>query len=109
METKYDVIALGELLIDFNQAALNDNGNYLYEAAAGGAPCNVLSMLQKLGRKTAFIGKVGKDSFGEYLKETIEDIGINTDNLLMTSAANTSLAFVSRNAYGDRLMPSRAA
>lgn len=59
-------------------------------------------MLQKLGRKTAFIGKVGKDSFGEYLKETIEDIGINTDNLLMTSAANTSLAFVSRNAYGDR-------
>ena len=102
METKYDVIALGELLIDFNQAALNDNGNYLYEAAAGGAPCNVLSMLQKLGRKTAFIGKVGKDSFGEYLKETIEDIGINTDNLLMTSAANTSLAFVSRNAYGDR-------
>lgn len=78
METKYDVIALGELLIDFNQAALNDNGNYLYEAAAGGAPCNVLSMLQKLGRKTAFIGKVGKDSFGEYLKETIEDIGINT-------------------------------
>ena len=99
METKYDVIALGELLIDFNQAALNDNGNYLYEAAAGGAPCNVLSMLQKLGRKTAFIGKVGKDSFGEYLKETIEDIGINTDNLLMTS---TSLAFVSRNAYGDR-------
>lgn len=102
METKYDVIALGELLIDFNQAALNDNGNYLYEAAAGGAPCNVLSMLQKLGRKTAFIGKVGKDSFGEYLKETIEDIGINTDNLLMTSAANTSLAFVSINAYGDR-------
>ena len=73
METKYDVIALGELLIDFNQAALNDNGNYLYEAAAGGAPCNVLSMLQKLGRKTAFIGKVGKDSFGEYLKETIDD------------------------------------
>ena len=102
METKFDVIALGELLIDFNQGALNEHGNYLYEAAAGGAPCNVLSMLQKLGKKTAFIGKIGKDSFGEYLKETIEDIGINTDNLLMTSAANTSLAFVSKNADGDR-------
>ncbi len=68
-ETKYDVIALGELLIDFNQAALNDNGNYLYEAAAGGAPCNVLSMLQKLGRKTAFIGKVGKGFFWRISKK----------------------------------------
>ena len=60
-----DVIALGELLIDFTENGVSGNGNPILEANPGGAPCNVLAMLQKLGHKTAFIGKVGKDSFGD--------------------------------------------
>lgn len=61
---KYDVAAMGELLIDFTQNGYSEQGNPIFEANPGGAPCNVLAMLQKLGRKTAFIGKVGQDGFG---------------------------------------------
>ena len=57
----FDVVALGELLIDFTQNGLSQQGNGLFEANPGGAPCNVLAMLTKLGKKTAFIGKVGDD------------------------------------------------
>lgn len=60
---KYDVVALGELLIDFTMNGMSEQGNYLFEVNPGGAPCNVLSMLQRLGKKTAFIGKVGEDFF----------------------------------------------
>ena len=66
---KYDVIALGELLIDFTQYGMSEQDNQLFEACPGGAPCNVLAMLSKLDKKTAFIGKVGKDQFGFLLKE----------------------------------------
>ena len=68
---KYDVVALGELLIDFTENGVSAQGNPLLEANPGGAPCNVLSMLQNLGRKTAFIGKVGNDAFGEMLRDTL--------------------------------------
>ena len=61
----YDVTALGELLVDFTANGMSAQQNQLFEANPGGAPCNVLAMLQKLGRKTAFIGKVGNDSFGK--------------------------------------------
>lgn len=61
----YDVVALGELLIDFTENGLSEQGNPLLEANPGGAPCNVLSMLRRLGRRTAFIGKVGQDLWGE--------------------------------------------
>lgn len=71
-----DVTALGELLIDFIQNGESQQGNPLYEANPGGAPCNVLSMLSKLGHDTAFIGKVGKDAFGEQLKDAILSVGI---------------------------------
>ena len=74
---KYDVVALGELLIDFAMSGQSEQGNNVFEACPGGAPCNVLAMLNKLGKKTAFIGKVGKDQFGKLLKETIEEIGID--------------------------------
>ena len=60
---KYDVIALGELLIDFTENGKSAQGNPIFEANPGGAPCNVLAMLAKLEHKTAFIGKVGKDFF----------------------------------------------
>ena len=68
---KYDVTALGELLIDFTENGDSAQGNPLMEANPGGAPCNVLAMLQKLGKKTAFIGKVGNDMFGKRKLELI--------------------------------------
>lgn len=73
---KYDVVALGELLIDFTENGKSVQGNPLFEANPGGAPCNVLAMLSKLGHKTAFIGKVGNDFFGKQLKSVIEEVGI---------------------------------
>ena len=98
----YDVIALGELLVDFTMNGMSAQKNQLFEANPGGAPCNVLAMLQKLGRKTAFIGKVGNDSFGNMLKDTVNRLGINTDNLLMDDKVPTTLAFVHTAADGDR-------
>ena len=77
MEKIYDVTALGELLIDFTENGTSAQGNPLLEANPGGAPCNVLAMLEKLGKKTAFIGKVGKDMFGEQLKRAVEEVGID--------------------------------
>ena len=77
MDRKYDVTALGELLIDFTDSGKSEQGNPLLEANPGGAPCNVLSMLQRLGASTAFIGKVGDDGFGHMLDETIRQQGID--------------------------------
>lgn len=102
MEKKYDVVALGELLIDFAMAGQSEQGNNLFEACPGGAPCNVLAMLTKLGKKTAFIGKVGNDQFGKLLKETIEEVGIETKGLVLDDEINTTLAFVHTFPDGDR-------
>lgn len=102
MEKLYDVTAMGELLIDFTMNGQSEQGNNLFEACPGGAPCNVLAMLNKLGRKTAFIGKVGQDQFGRLLKETIEDLGIETKGLMMDEDIRTTLAFVHTFPDGDR-------
>ena len=75
---KKDVVALGEMLIDFTDNGKTDQGNPLMEANPGGAPCNVLSMLSRLGKKTAFIGKVGDDMFGHQLEEALKEVGIDT-------------------------------
>lgn len=99
---KYDVVAIGELLIDFTENGVSEQENPMLEANPGGAPCNVLSMLQRLGKKTAFIGKVGKDAFGEMLKEVVEAQGIDTTNLLMDETVPTTLAFVHTEKNGDR-------
>lgn len=99
---QYDVVALGELLIDFTENGTSGQGNPIYEANPGGAPCNVLSMLTKLGRKTAFIGKVGQDIFGNRLKATLEEVGIDTSNLVMDEDIRTTLAFVETFPDGDR-------
>lgn len=99
---KYHVTALGELLIDFTENGLSNQGNYLMEANPGGAPCNVLAMLAKLGRKTAFIGKVGNDFLGKHLKTVVEEVGIDTRNLLLDDEVHTTLAFVHTYADGDR-------
>lgn len=99
---KYDVTALGELLIDFTENGKSGQGNPLFEANPGGAPCNVLAMLSKLGHKTAFIGKVGKDFFGEQLKEAIMEVGIDTAGLCMDEEIHTTLAMVHTYPDGDR-------
>jgi len=74
----------------------------LFEANPGGAPCNVLSMLNNLGKKTAFIGKVGNDQFGLTLKSTLEELGIGTSNLLLDDEVHTTLALVHTFEDGDR-------
>lgn len=99
---KYDVTALGELLIDFTENGVSGQGNPIYEANPGGAPCNVLAMLAKLERKTAFIGKVGRDIFGNRLKEILAETGIETFNLIMDEEVRTTLAFVETFPDGDR-------
>jgi len=98
----YDVTALGELLIDFTENSVSNQNNPMFEANPGGAPCNVLSMLSKLGQRTAFIGKVGKDFFGEQLRRAVTEAGINADNLYMDKDIRTTLAFVHTASNGDR-------
>lgn len=99
---KFDVCALGELLIDFTENGISQQGNPIMEANPGGAPCNVLAMLNKLGYKTAFIGKVGKDIFGRQLKNLVSEIGINITGLAEDKVVNTTLAFVHTLEGGDR-------
>lgn len=99
---KYDITALGELLIDFTQNGKSEQGNSLFEANPGGAPCNVLAMAAKLGHKTAFIGKVGKDFFTNQLKNVLEEVGIDATYLYMDEEVHTTLALVHTMADGDR-------
>ena len=97
-----DVVALGELLIDFTENGISSQGNPLFEANPGGAPCNVLAMLTKLGHKTAFIGKVGNDFFGKQLEDAIKAIGINVTGLRKDDKVHTTLALVHTYPDGDR-------
>lgn len=98
----FDVTALGELLIDFTPGGASGQGNPLFEANPGGAPCNVLAMLARLGRRTAFVGKVGDDLFGRMLKNVIREAGIGEGGLVLDPAAHTTLAFVHNAPDGDR-------
>lgn len=98
----YDVTALGELLIDFTENGTSGQGNPVMEANPGGAPCNVLAMLNKLGHKAAFIGKVGKDMFGDQLQKSLEEVGIDTTGLKRDEEVHTTLAFVHTMPDGDR-------
>lgn len=98
----YDVTALGELLIDLTQNGMSEQGNPILEANPGGAPCNVLACLSKHGHKTAFIGKVGKDGFGEQLTKGLVETGISTEGLQYDTQVHTTLAVVHTYADGDR-------
>lgn len=102
MDKVYDVVALGEILIDFTQNGESEQGNVIFEANPGGAPSNVLAMLQKLGKNNAFIGKVGKDSFGYTLEKTLKESGISTKGLCFDDNIPTTLAFVHKQENGDR-------
>ena len=99
---KFDVTALGELLIDFTRNGLSEQGNPLFEANPGGAPGNVLAMLQKLGKKTAFLGKVGNDFFGSLLIDTVRGAGVDVRGILKDQEIPTTLALVNTFPNGDR-------
>ena len=98
----FDVVALGELLVDFTQSGRSEQGNLLFEANPGGAPANVLAMLRKLGKRCAFIGKVGRDSFGDMLAGTVEEAGIDIRALSRDEEIPTTLAVVHTFPNGDR-------
>ena len=98
----FDVVALGELLIDFTENGVSPQGNPMFEANPGGAPCNVLAMLSKLGKHTAFVGKVGEDMFGAQLRAVVEEAKIRTDDLASDPQTHTTLAFVKTLPGGDR-------
>lgn len=99
---RFDVVALGELLVDFTDNGVSGQGNMLFEANPGGAPCNVLAMLKKLGRSCAFVGKVGEDMFGHLLHDVVSEVGICTDHLVFDKNTRTTLAFVKTFPNGDR-------
>ena len=98
----YDVVALGELLIDFTSSGVSAQGNPMLEANPGGAPCNVLALLAKMGRKPAFIGKVGDDAFGTQLENALLETGISTEGLRKDPKIHTTLAVVQTMADGAR-------
>ena len=98
----YDVVAMGELLIDFTCVSKDSDGYPTMAAHPGGAPGNFLAALNACGRKTAFIGKVGGDAFGARLVRTLENAGICTRGIRVDESVFTTLAFVTLDAGGDR-------
>ena len=98
----FDVIALGEILIDFTPCGKSQAGQNLFEQNPGGAPANVLTCLSKCGKKTAFIGKIGKDMHGAFLKSVLEENQICVDGVIEDDNAFTTLAFVALSDSGER-------
>lgn len=99
---KYDLTALGELLIDFTESGISPAGMKLFEQNPGGAVANVLAAVTRLGGSTAFLGKVGRDMHGQYLKDTLDSVGIDTRGPIMTNNVFTTLAFVALSPSGER-------
>ena len=102
MSEKYDVVALGEILIDFTFAGKSADGKNLYEENPGGAPANCVSAVSKLGGRGAFIGMTGRDSFGEDVRAVLQGIGVDTSAMRYTDKQHTTLAFVSLDSNGER-------
>ena len=98
----YDVVSIGELLIDFTPHGQSDKGNQLYEANPGGAPANFLAVLARLGLNTAFIGKIGADAFGNFLTDRLRQLGVDPAGIVQSETENTTLAFVHLDESGDR-------
>ena len=99
---QYDITALGEILIDFTPAGQDAAGDLVFARKAGGAPVNLLATVAKYGGKTAFIGKVGQDMFGQFLRKTLKSAGIAEEGLITDAVHNTTLAFVALGPNGDR-------
>lgn len=98
----FDILTIGEMLIDLTQTGVSDQGIPVYTAFPGGAPANVAVAAAKLGASTAFIGKVGDDAFGKLLVDTVKNNGVNADGIIVTDTANTTLAVVSLQESGER-------
>lgn len=98
----FDLIAVGELLIDFTPETLPGAAKTFYSQNSGGAPANVLSAAATLGAKTALISRVGNDAFGRFLIETVQSRGINIQHISQDPEVHTTLAFVHLDASGDR-------
>ena len=98
----YDVVALGELLIDFTTQATDPDGYPTMAAHPGGAPANFLAAIAKFGGKAALLGKVGTDTFGKLLTDTLRKAGIETKGLVASDEFFTTLAFVTLDENGDR-------
>ena len=97
-----DIITLGELLIDLTQNGTDENGNGKFTAFPGGAPANVAVAASRLGAETAFIGKVGNDAFGRFLRDTLEKDGVDTIGLEECDEHPTTMAIVSVDESGER-------
>ncbi len=91
----FDLVSMGELLIDFTESGYSQNNMRLFEQNPGGAVANVVCAAARLGLKTAFLGKVGNDSHGRFLANVLDDEGVDTSGLVFTDDAFTTLAFVS--------------
>lgn len=102
MQKKYDVTALGEILIDFTAAGKNADGKNIYEENPGGAPANCAAAVAKLGGASSFIGMTGEDSFGKDLKAALENVNVDTSGMRTTKKQHTTLAFVSLDQNGER-------
>ena len=102
MAKQVDIVALGELLIDFTEAGQSKDGRRLFEQNPGGAPANLLTVASHMGYSTAFIGKVGADMHGAFLKKTLEKEGISTDTIIEDPDYFTTLAFVAIDESGER-------
>lgn len=97
-----DLLAVGEILIDFTPKGTSSEGNPVFERNPGGAPANLAVQAARLGTTTGFIGKAGDDRFGHFLKKTLSDNGVDTDGMILDKASDTTLAFVSLDATGNR-------
>lgn len=102
MEKQYDLVALGEILIDFAPMGKDESGDVVFVRKAGGAPLNLLATVAKFGGRTAYIGKVGDDMFGRFLIDTVASCGIDTSALYADREHNTTMAFVQLDENGDR-------
>ena len=99
-----NILCIGELLIDFICSDVNATmiQGENFKKKAGGAPANVTAAICKLGGKASFVGKVGNDPFGEFLKKTLDDVNVDTSMMIMDPNSNTTLAFVSLKSDGER-------
>ena len=103
MEKEVDIVALGELLIDFTEAGKSKDNRKLFEQNPGGAPANLLTVVSHMGYHAEFVGKVGKDMHGAFLKKTLQQEGIGTESLIEDEKYFTTLAFVEIAENGERV------
>lgn len=98
----FDVVSIGELLVDFTPVGISEKGNPIFERNPGGGPANMACAVAKMGGAAAFIGKVGDDAFGRALKQIMMDNQVNTNGLVLSKEYQTTLAFVHLAENGDR-------